>query len=337
MAKKTNPTPDKTAKKKPVTMAERVKRIELDVNRHGAAMHSALSSMDEFLREATDKRVLAIDRRTMEQGKVLDSICRSLALDMGDRLKAHTDMLHKLQSELSLLRSGASFMKELEKAPVTIPEQGLEKGDYTDASKEVADALTAMGLKWGDGDRTECEYIVWDDVYNMILNSTCHDENKLPQAEFLARAAVTAKKLGLVAKEEPEPVQQMDVKYIRLRPSEIQSGSDRVRWAEGLIRQLPDGHNGRDSWLLNYAGDKHAKDIVVMKATPEEVAKYHADKEAAKPIVFGTPIEHIGRGKGIWMGMDGILHELAFLRHGEGRQHQWSTLLCPRSAFTVID
>jgi hypothetical protein len=52
-----------------------------------------------------------------------------------------------------------------------------------------------MGFKWGDGDRTECAYIVWDDVYNMILNSTCHDENKLPQAEFLSRAAVTAKKL----------------------------------------------------------------------------------------------------------------------------------------------
>jgi hypothetical protein len=33
-------------------------------------------------------------------------------------------------------------------------------------------------------------------VYNMILNSTCHDENKLPQAEFLSRAAVTAKKLS---------------------------------------------------------------------------------------------------------------------------------------------
>jgi hypothetical protein len=31
---------------------------------------------------------------------------------------------------------------------VTIPEQGLEPGDYTDASKEVADALTAMGFKW---------------------------------------------------------------------------------------------------------------------------------------------------------------------------------------------
>lgn len=39
---------------------------------------------------------------------------------------------------------------------------------------------------------------------------------------------------------------------IPLTPAEIQSGLDRVRWAELLIRQLPDKHEGRNSWLLNY-------------------------------------------------------------------------------------
>jgi hypothetical protein len=39
---------------------------------------------------------------------------------------------------------------------------------------------------------------------------------------------------------------------IVLTPEEIQSGHDRVRWAEGLIRQLPEDHDGRNSWLLNY-------------------------------------------------------------------------------------
>ena len=39
---------------------------------------------------------------------------------------------------------------------------------------------------------------------------------------------------------------------IVLTPAEIQSRHDRVRWAEGLIRQLPDNHDGRNSWLLNY-------------------------------------------------------------------------------------
>lgn len=43
---------------------------------------------------------------------------------------------------------------------------------------------------------------------------------------------------------------------IQLTPAEIQSGLDRVRWAEGLIRQLPETHEGRNSWLLNYAAPR---------------------------------------------------------------------------------
>lgn len=42
---------------------------------------------------------------------------------------------------------------------------------------------------------------------------------------------------------------------IHLTPHEIQSGSTRVDWAEGLIRQLPETHDGRNSWLLNYGSD----------------------------------------------------------------------------------
>lgn len=34
--------------------------------------------------------------------------------------------------------------------------------------------------------------------------------------------------------------------------AELQSGMDRQKWAENLILQLPAGHNGRNSWLLNY-------------------------------------------------------------------------------------
>lgn len=46
---------------------------------------------------------------------------------------------------------------------------------------------------------------------------------------------------------------------IQLTPAEIQSGHDRVRWAEGLIKQLPEDHDGRNSWLLNYGSDKEAR------------------------------------------------------------------------------
>lgn len=46
--------------------------------------------------------------------------------------------------------------------------------------------------------------------------------------------------------------------YIALTPAELQSGYDRVKWAEGLVRQLPLDHEGRNSWLLNYGSkDEH--------------------------------------------------------------------------------
>lgn len=40
--------------------------------------------------------------------------------------------------------------------------------------------------------------------------------------------------------------------HIPLTKAEVSSGYDRVKWAEGLIRQLPEGHEGRNSWLMNY-------------------------------------------------------------------------------------
>ena len=43
---------------------------------------------------------------------------------------------------------------------------------------------------------------------------------------------------------------------IPLTKAEVQSNFDRVRFAEGLIRQLPENHEGRNTWLLNYgSGD----------------------------------------------------------------------------------
>lgn len=49
---------------------------------------------------------------------------------------------------------------------------------------------------------------------------------------------------------------------IELTPAEIQSNHNRVQWAEGLIRQLPETHEGRNSWLLNYG---HGADVEAMR------------------------------------------------------------------------
>lgn len=46
-------------------------------------------------------------------------------------------------------------------------------------------------------------------------------------------------------------------KFILLSDAEVRSGLDRVRFAELLVRQLPKDHDGRNTWLLNYGGDKN--------------------------------------------------------------------------------
>ena len=43
---------------------------------------------------------------------------------------------------------------------------------------------------------------------------------------------------------------------ICLTKAEIESGLTRVQWAEALIKQLPEEHEGRNSWLLNYGDEK---------------------------------------------------------------------------------
>lgn len=47
---------------------------------------------------------------------------------------------------------------------------------------------------------------------------------------------------------------------MKLTPHELQSGLDRIRYAEGLIRQLPENHDGRNTWLLNYGQSDEAKE-----------------------------------------------------------------------------
>jgi len=46
------------------------------------------------------------------------------------------------------------------------------------------------------------------------------------------------------------------VKTLMPTKAEIESGLSRVKWAELLIKQLPEEHEGRNSWLLNYGGEK---------------------------------------------------------------------------------
>lgn len=88
----------------------------------------------------------------------------------------------------------------------------------------------------------------------MLENSELNHElievkRKLELAQKIGMALSST--LGRVVAERDELFAKNKVS-IELSPEEIQSGLDRVRWAEGLILQLPEDHDGRNSWLLNY-------------------------------------------------------------------------------------
>lgn len=71
---------------------------------------------------------------------------------------------------------------------------------------------------------------------------------------------------------------------IRLSVGEIQSGFSRVRWAEGLICQLPSHHEGAQSWLLNYGTKPRAEELRAKKGL-----KWDSVHECA---IFGFDTAH---------------------------------------------
>ena len=53
-----------------------------------------------------------------------------------------------------------------------------------------------------------------------------------------------------------------------LTAHEKQSNTSRVKFAEGLIRQLPATHDGRNTWLLNYGTSEEAVDLRLKRGIP---------------------------------------------------------------------
>ena len=81
-----------------------------------------------------------------------------------------------------------------------------------------------------------------------------HWRGKIPADKTLALLSWAGKGPHTVeqVRQKCEELSAVVEPVIRLSASEVLSGYDRVKWAEGLIRQLPETHDGRNSWLLNY-------------------------------------------------------------------------------------
>lgn len=192
-----------------------------------------------------------------------------------------------VESSLAVLRSGATFMQELDKAaPQPI---GLSPGDYTDASNETADALTAMGWEWWDDDRHKEKYIRFgqNSAKGKMVNinqmgATCH----LTPAEFLSRASVTAKELRLV------PVAE---KWVPA-PGEWVRDESCIGKAVEVDRGLVSIDIGpKNVWRLLKRVAKPT-DAEVQQHLAEQEAKANAEKLAKlKAMKPGTPIKVKGK------------------------------------------
>jgi len=276
--------------KKPATAVRR-KPTQLDriEETAGTFHHTVTTALRNF------------DKRITEQGKVLDSICGSLALDMGDRLKSHADMLHKIQSDLSLMKSGASFMQELDR--VAKEEQGLEDGDYTDASKEVADALTAMGYDWYDADRDSLQYITWSKhEAHLGLMVNMHgkrgDYAHRTNADFLSRARVTAKKLGLVPREEPKEEWKVG-DWVVCDKSHSKDHNSDPYWTSNMEDYVgvPMQVEAVCEEYINAGGSFAYHPSWLRPATPAEIADHEAKLKAKEEeqklarLTFGTQVK----------------------------------------------
>lgn len=163
----------------------------------------------------------------------------------------------------------------------------------------------------------------------MMVNKDGKGHAHYPQAEFLARAAVTAKKLGLVAKEE-EPWKPEVGELAKVTGPNCVGGSDiHPIGTVHLVKEVDGMVCIQSSW-----GQIWYYLTSIGKPTPEDVAKYHADKEAAKPIgPYVTRVMCDGYEWRVICGMDQLKRYRIHRIEGEFEY----CVSVQRHEFTVID
>jgi hypothetical protein len=219
---------------KPKEQPDRIKQIELDVNRHGVHLTSAIlgiqRKLDGDVEEIKAKlsRIessVAVIRSGASFMQQLERDAPSMRELIQAELRPIAERLDALRMEQYALAQDAAIDPLMNNGIVEPQPASLQPGDYCDASKEVADELTAMGWKWMWGQRHEYAFVTKctnnDDMINLMTPGTTH----LDAPTFLSRARVTAKELGLKPVEAPAP--QVD----ELQPGD-RATVNREQWRE---------------------------------------------------------------------------------------------------------
>ncbi len=87
-------------------------------------------------------------------------------------------------------------------------------------------------------------------------------DNERLQAWFRSPEGAAMGEAGDASNHSPAECAIWNLKHsIPRSAAEIQSGHDRIAWAAALIQLLPDTHDGRNSWLMNYYPRVPDKDL----------------------------------------------------------------------------
>lgn len=306
MAKKTTKTAEKAApKKKPVTNAEMFEYLKVVRSNILARINDVEDNVEAALKK--------IESKVSD-----DAAFRMFVQSLVKEQQEHAQQLQDMKE------IGEKWDAE---------EQGLEPGDYTDASKEVADELTAMGYGWWH-DNFEDTTITciawggdrWHHLHNLMFRTMGCDGIYYHRPEFLSRARVTAKRLRLVPVE-PKPWKPEVGGYATCVDAGQTGGqlSDGTTYEIQKVGDVDITVRRLDGNLGSYFKNRFRP------ATPEEVAKHKEEQELAKPILpYETRVMWEGDECTVLHGPDVqgyyLLHALGTAETITAKRHEFTVL-----------
>lgn len=191
--------------------------------------------------------------------------------------------------------------------PSSAPQpEGLQPGDYTDASKEVADALTAMGFKPMTGTTYLHNFIGWAHGGVIEARGGLIAKGYITPSTFLSRAAVTAKEIGLVPVVE-KWVPKVGDYFVVVKNSDpggwpqwnhmgrMDALIGTVRRVEGFQPESRLGTKtvGCGEWDWKVSDLRPATEAEIAAHLAEQEARANAEKLAK--LKFGVHVVHLGR------------------------------------------
>jgi hypothetical protein len=248
-----------------------------------------------------------VGQAVVDQGREFKSKLSAIESSVAERLDA-------LRMEQYALAQDTPIDPLMNNGIVEPQPASLRPGDYCDASKEVADELTAMGWGWQDEHR---------DYYNVIGLSAgkmtnkykvyTRDDKYLFQSEFLSRARVTAKELGLKPVGAPAELNVGDwVEVIAPAGASDIIGCDRYRgtiaqvelWSTYATKEKAFYIRCIDCWFRASSLRKLSEAEIAAHLAAEEAKRKEAERaEKVAKLAFGVRVR-TAHGEGIYQMED---------------------------------